>query len=652
MEGGFGGVGRFRDLGDYRDERRRLGAIPLRAGDPRTGTSFTEIEKLLLGMQDSARIEDPAMATGYDSEYLENRAARAGQAGTRPNITAEELQLMQGIARDPEAEYAASLYPARVDLSSRTEAEILQDYLNRKLPQERGVRAEKYDDIVAGDFDASEAPGGFIRRQFQDDINPYGSVTVPFRTPRDRIIEREVYPSTPALTVEGDLDSTAAFDRYNEMSLGELINQAAEGSKTPLIGRDELKKALDKGDFVPARDRNQIGFLKRGGQEIPVYQIQQQGGEIQKDYFRLGSPTARNYDKLRTDIADRRINESNPLSTRMTGRVKNRKGSPVRGTRGAPASLRETEIEKLVEIGAVPFLNRDDQYAKVGGIRKNVEKKFRDSDGLPVSFNKLLDQLSQGAFMDEPDVANGFRALAALEDEIGRPIFEPGTVGHEAIRRVRVEASGREQGREVDLFAEDPNLPDYPDSPAEEIVYERDLVENDIRSLSNRKDYNRGYAIESPNQGPSDYKTATAESMSGPVTKSNMYAVEGYVPQFSAAEAQAVREQYRNPKLTGFLRATSQPEIDLANGELVGAFDKQLSLLRGQVQEQTAPDTGTALNAPANTGSVEDQQRVIDAMPQGVRQNVVRGLAEGASEPSRNAALEFLARFRNKMFSR
>ena len=254
--------------------------------------------------------------------------------------------------------------------------------------------------------------------------------------------------------------------------------------------------------------------------------------------------------------------------------------------------------------------------------------------------------------MDEPDIANGYRALAALEDEIGRPIFEPGTVGHEAIRRVRVEASGREQGREVDLFAEDPNLPDYPDSPSEEIVYERDLVESDITGSSTGDDYNRGYAIESPNQAPSDYRTATAEAMSGPVTKSNMYAVEGYVPQFSAAEAQAVREQHRNPKLTGFLRATSQPEIDLADGELVGAFDKQLSLLRGQIQEQTAPDAGTALNAPADTGSVEDQQRVIDAMPQGVRQNVVRGLAEGASEPSRNAAQDFLARFRNKMFTR
>ena len=652
MEGGFGGVGRFRDLGDYRDERRRLGAIPLRAGDPRTGTSFTEIEKLLLGMQDSARIEDPAMATGYDSEYLENRAERAGQAGKRPNITAEELQLMQAIARDPEAEYAASLYPARVDLSSRTEAEILQDYLRRSLPQERGVRAEKYDDIVAGDFDASTAPGGFIRREFQNDINPYGSVTVPFRTRRDKIIEREVYPSTAAFTDEGDLDSTAAFDRYNEMSLGELINQASEGSKTPLIGRPELESLYKKGDFVVARDRNQIGFLKRGGQEIPVYQIQQEGGGIQQDIFRLGAPTARNYDKLRTDIADRRINESNPLSTRMTGRVKNRKGSPVRGTGGAPASLRQTEVEKLVEIGAVPFLNREDQYDKIPGIRKFAENKFRDSDGKKVSFNQLLKQLSKGAYMDEPDVANGYRALAALEDEIGRPIFEPGTVGHEAIRRVRVEASGREQGREVDLFAEDPNLPDYPDSPAEEIVYERDLVENDIRSLSNRDDYNRGYSIESPNQAPSDYRTATAEAMSGPVTKSNMYAVEGYVPQFSAAEAQAVREQYRNPKLTGFLRATSQPEIDLADGELVGAFDKQLSLLRGQIQEQTAPDAGTALNAPASTGSVEDQQRLIDAMPQGVRQNVVRGLAEGASEPSRNAALDFLARFRNKMISR
>ena len=58
------------------------------------------------------------------------------------------------------------------------------------------------------------------------------------------------------------------------------------------------------------------------------------------------------------------------------------------------------------------------------------------------------------------------------------------------------------------------------------------------------------------------------------------------------------------------------------------------------------------MNAPASKGSVDDQQKIINALPSQARQNVMRGLAEGASEPSRNAAIELLARFRNKMFSR
>ena len=654
MEGGFGGVGRFRDLGDYRDKRRTLGAVPLQAGDPRIGTTLTPMELLLLGDIENARIQDPAVSTGYDSDYLATRAEIRGKAGktrdkagVRPNIRAEELQLMQAIARDPEAEYAASLYPARVSLDSRVENEILQDYLRKALPQEQGVRAERRRDIADGDFNEEKAPGGFIGREFKDDIAPYGSVSVPMRNRYDKTFEREVYPSTLSRTDFGDEDSTAAFDRYNELSLGDIINEAQEGSKTPLIGRPELVKLYKEGQFEYSRDRKQIGFLRRGDQAIPVFEIGTGDGGVKEDIFRLGDPTARNYEKLRKDIADRRLNEGNPLSTRITGRVGIRKGTPVRGTEGAPASIRQTEIKNPIETGAVAFLNRDDVYKKIGGLRRNVENAFPDSDGKPVSLNDLLNQLSAGAYMDSPDVGNVYRRLAILEDRAGRPLFEPGTAGAEGIRRARVEASGVAQGREVDMFAEDPNLADYPDSPSELYVVDdpRGVVDQDITGTSTGDRTNSGYGVISPNQAPSEYKTATAEAQSGPVVTSL-----GHKRNFSGAEAQAVRAAYQNPDLAGILRATSQPEIDITNDRIQQAFDERLALLGQKQREQVAPDTGTAMNAPASTGSVTEQQALLDSVPTAARQNIERGLSEGASDASRRGALEFLARARKTFF--
>jgi hypothetical protein len=569
------------------------------------------------------------------------------EAGVRPNIRAEELQLMQAIARDPEAEYAASLYPARVSLDSRVENEILQDYLRKALPQEKGVRAERRRDIAAGDFIEEKAPGGFIGRKFEDDIAPYGSVTVPMRNRYDKTFEREVYPSTLSRTDFGDEDSTAAFERYDELSLGDIINEAQEGSKTPLIGRPELVKLYKEGQFEYIRDRKQIGFLRRGDQAIPVFEIGTGDGGVKKDIYRLGSPNARNYEKLRADIADRRFNESNPLSNRITGRVGIRKGTPVRGTGGAPASIRQTEIKNPIETGAVAFLNRKDIYDKLPGVRINVENAFPGSDAKPVALNDLLKQLSAGAYMDSPDVGNVYRRLAILEDRAGRPLFEPGTAGAEGIRRARVEASGVAQGREVDMFAEDPNLADYPDSPSELYVVDdpRGVVDQDITGTSTGDRTNSGYAVISPNQAPSEYKTATAEAQSGPVVTSL-----GDKRKFSGAEAQAVRAAYRNPDLIRILKETSQPEIDITDERTQQAFDKSIALLGQKQREQVAPDTGTAVNAPASTGSVTEQQAILDSLSPAARQNIERGLAEGASPASLRGANEFLARARKKFF--
>ena len=140
--------------------------------------------------------------------------------------------------------------------------------------------------------------------------------------------------------------------------------------------------------------------------------------------------------------------------------------------------------------------------------------------------------------------------------------------------------------------------------------------------------------------------------MSGPVETSfdPNFAIGGD-RNFSGADVAALRAKYQNPAVAGIARATSQPEIDITSDVIQKAFDERLALL-GQAREQSAADTGTAMNAPASKGTVSEQQQIINALPLQARQNVMRGLAEGASDPSRNAALELLARFRNKMFSR
>ena len=148
-----------------------------------------------------------------------------------------------------------------------------------------------------------------------------------------------------------------------------------------------------------------------------------------------------------------------------------------------------------------------------------------------------------------------------------------------------------------------------------------------------------------------------AVAQSGPVRtddrldeRTQMAQISGYKPKFSAAEAQAVRAAYQNPDLAGILRATSQPEIDITNDRIQQAFDERLALLGQKQREQVAPDTGTAMNAPASTGSVTEQQALLDSVPTAARQNIERGLSEGASDASRRGALEFLARARKTFF--
>ena len=60
----------------------------------------------------------------------------------------------------------------------------------------------------------------------------------------------------------------------------------------------------------------------------------------------------------------------------------------------------------------MPFLNREDVYEKIGGLRRNVEKKSG------TSFNELLGELQAGAFMDSPSVGSIYRNEEAMQAQI------------------------------------------------------------------------------------------------------------------------------------------------------------------------------------------------------------------------------------------
>ena len=137
------------------------------------------------------------------------------------------------------------------------------------------------------------------------------------------------------------------------------------------------------------------------------------------------------------------------------------------------------------------------------------------------------------------------------------------------------------------------------------------------------------------------------------------------------AEIARIRETYRNPQVQSFIRATSQPEIDIpervssvsglrenANVEefvrrnvvadrIQQAYDQRLALLGAEQQEKMAETSGTNFAAPAppiNTSRDEQKMAAVDdpalrqqiaSLPNSnLRQTLERGIRPGASAAS------------------
>ena len=608
MRGAISRIGQMRDPGDPNDPRRKLGAKPLRPGDPRI-TNPPSIEQMLREGKDEAFIRDPAVAKGFETEDLRGVSGRGptlqerAEGRARANLTREDLALL-----------------------AQEEPEILKEYL-RGMAQERDVLPEKKKDVQIGDIDETFRKGSYIPRVGTPEPAAFGSVPVPFRDERGQIVEKNVYPSELAETRDapGDLkDSTFAPDRTQELTLGALIGEAQEGRKTPVMGREALETAYRNKDFVHSPDRSRVGFLKKGNEEIPIYRV-----AGRNDIFRVGVPTARDYDTARRDIGDPRQAEPNPLRSQIRGQ--RRGGQRVRGTDGAPASRlspgAKERAEQIItpeyerEIGAVPFLNRDDVYGKIGGLRRNVEKKSG------TSFNELLGELQAGAFMDSPSVGSVYRNEAAMEAQIlqlrqqGYTNLADRLEANAVADRLEAGLSQQQRsrtGREVDLFSEEPADPRF----QEEYVVEREMTNQDITGQSTGDVENLGYSVIS---APSS-RDADAVAQSGPVRIVKPgYSVES-VPDIGT---EAIQREFQ--------RRAAEARPQLAEMAAV----EQQSSNRPQISSINATNNSMA-NAPAPQLDVETQQQVLARTNDRARQNVMAGLSAGGVRA--NAAMEFIKR--------
>ena len=588
MRGAISRIGQMRNPGDPNDPRRKLGPRPLRPGDPRI-TNPPSIEQMLREGKDEAFIRDPAVAKGFETEDLRGVSGRGptlkerAEGRARANLTREDLALL-----------------------AQEEPEILKEYL-RGMAQERDVLPEKKKDVQIGDIDETFRKGSYIPRVGTPEPAAFGSVPVPYRNERGQIVEKNIYPSELAETRDANPDSTFAPDRSEELTLGALIGEAQEGRKTPVMGRQALEDAYRSDDFVVDKDRNRVGFLKRGEEMIPVFKV-----TGRDDIFRVGAPTARDYDEARRDIGDPRRAEPNPLRSQIVGKYRGKKGDRTRGTGGAPASRIKPEMTQAMEIGAVPFLNRDDVYEKIGGLRRNVEKKSG------TSFNELLGELQAGAFMDSPSVGSVYRDEAAVQGQILQLRQQGYTNLADRLEAGLSQQQRSRTGREVDLFSEEPADPRF----QEEYVVEREMTNQDITGQSTGDVENLGYSVIS---APSS-RDADAVAQSGPVRIVKPgYSVES-VPDIGT---EAIQREFQ--------RRAAEARPQLAEMAAV----EQQSSNRPQVSSINATNNSMA-NAPAPQLDVETQQQVLARTNERARQNVMAGLSAGGVRA--NAAMEFIKR--------
>lgn len=383
---------------------------------------------------------------------------------------------------------------------------ILREYMTG-MQYETDLRPETAKQLLAGDLqidpDTSKpwtqnpVKGKRVAQRFDNPkwgqavggINPDSSIDVLAKTGDQSYEVRRLYGSDVVGTKLNDPDPRFESGRYKEVRAGEAVGDAMDAGKTELIGGIRLRQLEEEGlvrKTTPAdtqemgeyKARGLVGFI-RGSQradggysKIPLYQTNLTGKALDplkydtlvskgvseqlaktkalESLYRIGVSGPRDWDKVRSLIADPRLTTADVPTSALTTQV-----------------VTDPKTGKLVETGLAPLLNRTDITPKVAGIRKNYEnpQKFsvpprgsRNPYGvtenqLVRSLPDLLKEVQAGHHVDnrfpitsQHSIVESYRRVLASAAASGAMIGAP----EEVINLMK--AADPSRAKEVDLF--------------------------------------------------------------------------------------------------------------------------------------------------------------------------------------------------------
>ena len=360
---------------------------------------------------------------------------------------------------------------------------ILREYMTG-MQYDTDVRPETKKQLLAGDlqidpetqqpFTQNPVKGKRIGQRFDNPtwgtavggINPDSSIDMLAKTGDQSYEVRRIYGSETVGTKLNDPDPRFESARYKEVRAGEAVGDAMNAGKTELIGSERLNSMQGKGlvrkptevdiqELGQYKARGLVGFMKGAKREgggfdkIPLYSTTFKGtnskGQPEKVY-RIGVAGPRDWNKTRSLIADVRAENPDVTRSALTTQV-----------------TTDSRTGKRIETGLAPFLNREDVYGKIAGIRKNYENpgskpvpenRFRSTEAqIARSLPEAIQELQAGHYVDnkfpmtsQHSLVESYRRVLASAAATGAMVGAP----EEIVNLMK--AADPSRATEVDMF--------------------------------------------------------------------------------------------------------------------------------------------------------------------------------------------------------
>ena len=360
---------------------------------------------------------------------------------------------------------------------------ILREYMTG-MQYETDVRPETKQQLLAGDlqidprtqqpFTQNPVKGKRIAQRFDNPtwgtavggINPDSSIDMLAKTGDQSYEVRRIYGSETVGTKLNDPDPRFESARYKEVRAGEAVGDAMNAGKTELIGSERLNRMQGEGlvrkptevdiqELGQYKARGLVGFMRGAKREgggfdkIPLYSTTFKGTNSQgqpEKVYRIGVAGPRDWNKTRSLIADVRAENPDVTRSALTTQV-----------------TTDSRTGKRIETGLAPFLNREDVYGKIAGIRKNYENpgskpvpenRFRSTEAqIARSLPEAIQELQAGHYVDnkfpmtsQHSLVESYRRVLASAAATGAMVGAP----EEIVNLMK--AADPSRATEVDMF--------------------------------------------------------------------------------------------------------------------------------------------------------------------------------------------------------